>query len=323
MHEHHEIIGLTRYVEAEKDTKQGVVYYKGEPIHPKVIDEVDEAKPDEVKMRELLDQALEDRDNLVNIHDFKVVPVRRSEKGALPHFRVNDGNYQEKLFALGVTLHDRFRDLMYNKLQTEGSDWFRSSVSFDGMDKFQYGSCDKETMLEGYRPDITVSHLDASVKGKIALEVINSSPPSEGKKEALSEANHIILRLNIKAYAESCAQDGFDPTDRDLKQFILDRRFRLPRTADRSRLQSVVLVWVDLIAAQEKVRAYMKRQDLLWHEDYTREKRQQIMREEAIMHKCGSCEFKYPCPYAYSPKCGPGYTFLNASDNASDRDFRG
>lgn len=316
-----------RHVTAERDTKQGVVYYKGEPIHPKVIDEVNEKNPDEVKMRELLDQALEDRDNLVNVHDFKVVPVRRSEKGALPHFRVNDPNYQEKLFALGVTLHDRFRDLMYDKLQTEGSDWFRSSVSFDGMDKFQYGSCDKETMLEGYRPDITVSHRDGSVKGKIALEVINSSPPSEGKKEALAEANHIILRLNIKAYAESCALDGFNPTDSEIEQFILERRFRLPRTADRSRLQSVVLVWVDLLAAQEKVRAYMQRQDRLWYEDYTREKRQRIMREEAIMHKCGSCEFKYPCPYAYSPKCGPGYTYLNASDrasdNASDRDFRG
>jgi len=273
-----------REVTAEH-TKNGVVYYKGEPIHPAVIEKVDENDPYQVKMRELLDQALEDRDNLVNIHSFKVVPVKRGEKGALPHFRVNDPNYQDKLFALGVTLHDRFRDLMYDKLQNEGSDWFFKSVYFDDMDQFQYGSCSKETMLEGYRPDITVSHRDASVKGKIALEVINTSPPSEGKNDALTEAGHIILRLNIKAYAESCALYGFNPTDNDLEQLILKKRFRLPRTADRSMLQSVVLIWTDLLAKWQAIRSYKEQQDELWMDDYLQEKRNLKKRKQAHRRK--------------------------------------
>ena len=311
-----------RYVDAERDTKQGVVYYKGEAIHPAVIEKVNEDNPDQVRMKMLLDEALQDRDNLVNIHGFKVVPIKRGETGALPHFRVNDANYQDKLFALGVTLHDRFRDLMYDKLQDEGSDWFRKAVYFDGMDQFQYGSCDKETALEGYRPDITVAHRNASVKGKLALEIINTNPPSEGKKDALTEAGHIILRLNIKSYAESCALGGFNPTDNDLKHFILDKKFRLPRTVDRSKVQSVVLIWTDLVAAREKVKAYISRQNKLWLHDYMIEKKWRKVRNEAIINKCSSCKYKYPCAFAYSPHCGGIYSFVSASDNASDLDFR-
>lgn len=310
-----------RYVDAERDTKHGVVYYKGQPIHPAIIDKVDEAKPEQVKMRELLDQALQDRQDLVNVHGINVVPVKRSEKGALPHFRVSDDKYQEKLFALGVTLHDRFRDLTYENLVKEGSDWFRKSVSFDGMGSFIYGTCDKETTLENYRPDITVSHRNKTVTGKLALEIVNTSPPSNEKKDALLSAGHIILRLNIKAYVEMCAFEGINPTDRDIENFILEKRFRLPRTVNRNLLKSVVLIWTDLIAAQEKMRKYMQRQHRLWYIDYLIEKRGQKLREEAIMHKCGSCLYKHPCAYAFSPECGPNYKFAHAPDNASDPDF--
>lgn len=302
-----------RYVDAERDTKHGVVYYKGQPIHPAIIDKVDETKPDQVKMRELLDQALQERQDLVNVHGINVVPVKRSEKGALPHFRVSDDKYQEKLFALGVTLHDRFRDLMYENLVKKGSDWFRKSVSFDDMKSFIYGTCDKETVLENYRPDITVSHRNKTVTGKLALEIVNTSPPSNEKKDALLNAGHIILRLNIKTYVEMCAFKGINPTDRDIENFILEKRFRLPRTVNRNLLKSVVLIWTDLIAAQEKMRKYMQRQHRLWYIDYLREKSGQKLREEAIMHKCGSCLYKYPCAYAFSPECGPNYKFAQVT----------
>ena len=316
-----------RYVDAERDTKQGVVYYKGEALHPAIIDKVNESDPEQVRMRELLDEAMQDRENLVNVHGIKVVPVKRSETGTLPHFRVNDAKYQDKLFALGVTLHDRFRDLMYDNLVAKGRNWFRKAVYFDGMDSFAYGSCDKETVLENYRPDITVSHSDRSVVGKLALEIVNTSPPSDEKKDALINAGHIILRLNIRSYAESCAMDGFNPTDNDLKHFIMDKRFRLPRTVDRNKVQSVVLVWTDLVATREKIKAYIRREHKLWVDDFMREKKWRHIRDEAIKNKCSSCRFKYPCPYAYSPKCGPNYSYMSASDNASnnasDLDFRG
>jgi hypothetical protein len=120
--------------------------------------------------------------------------------------------------------------------------------------------------------------------------------------------------------------NGFNPTDNDLKHFIMDKRFRLPRTADRSKVQSVVLVWTDLVAAREKVKAYIRREHKLWIDDYMREKKLRYVRDEAIKNKCSSCKFKYPCPYAYSPKCGPNYSYLSASDiasdNASNFDFR-
>lgn len=352
-----------RYVDAERDTKQGVVHYKGEALHPAIIDEVNEADPEQVRMRQLLDEAMEDRENLVNVHGIKVVPVKRSETGTLPHFRVNDAKYQDKLFALGVTLHDRFRDLMYEKLQKEGSDWFRKTVYFDGMDSFQYGECSKETELEKYRPDITVSHRDTSVEGKIALEIINTSPPSEEKRDALTNAGHIILRLNIKAYAESCAMDGFYPTDEDLKQFILDKRFRLPRSVDRNKVQSVVLIWTDLLAKWQAIRSYKARQDEMWVDDYLQEKRDLERRKkadkrktwlEAYLSASGRCvtwsgrivsqgEFETLSEWdKYGPRdnvwCGicrawkPPHNhhengvFVasdNASDNASDLDFRG
>jgi len=274
-----------RYVDAERDTKQGVAYYKGEAIHPAVIEKVNKDNPDQVRMKMLLDEAMQDRDNLLNADGRQVVPVKRGELGALPHFRVNDAEYQDKLFALGITLHDRFRDLMYDNLVAKGGDWFRKSVSFDGMDSFVYGSCDKETVLENYRPDITVSYSDRTVGGKLALEIVNTSPPSEEKKDALLNAGHIILRLNIKSYAESCAMDGFNPTDNDLKHFIMDKRFRLPRTVDRNKVQSVVLVWTDLLAKWEAIRSYKVQQDEMWLDDYLQEKRDLERRKKADKRK--------------------------------------
>lgn len=347
-----------RYVDAERDTKQGVVYYKGEAIHPAVIDNVNQSDPEQVRMRELLDEAMQDRENLVNVHGIKVVPVKRSETGTLPHFRVNDPKYQDKLFALGVTLHDRFRDLMYDNLVAKGGNWLRNAVYFDGMDSFVYGSCDKETVLENYRPDITVSHSDRSVGGKLALEIVNTSPPSEEKKDALLNAGHIILRLNIKSYAESCAMDGFNPTDNDLKHFIMDKRFRLPRTADRSKVQSVVLVWTDLLSKWEAIKSYKAQQDEMWVDDYLQEKRDIERRKkadkrkawlEAYLSASGRCvtwsgkivsqqEFETLSEWEkYGPRdniwCGicrawkPPHNHhksgvLVASDNASDLDFR-
>ena len=128
-------------------TKNGPAFYKGQEIHPSVIDEGSD----------LLSQAMQDKDNLINAHGVKVIPVKKSVDGALPHFRIHDERYQEKLGVFGETIHNRFRDVTFQMLQDDGGKSLHRITAFDGMDRFQYGNCKCESEVDGYRPDVAVS----------------------------------------------------------------------------------------------------------------------------------------------------------------------
>jgi len=338
-----------KYVTAAM-TKNGPAFYKGQEIHPSVIDEGND----------LLAEAMQDKDNLVNRHGIKVIPVRQSVDGAMPHFRISDENYQAKAQAFGETLHNRFRDATHDMLEHGGSDTFHSIVSFDGAHNFRYGSAVCEKEVDGYRPDVTVFHASDEVKGIVALEVVHSSPPSKEKVQAYMELGHVVLRLNISTIAEAWLKSGVDVSDDDIKQFILQERYKVPRSVNRALLRQVNFVWLDLIEreAEERRQAeqkaikelleYVNRKDkeleakkearlkierdkqrakLRWrhqqHEAELAEKKRKAQTKIAAEHKareerCLPCEHRYPCAYFLSSACGPNYTRSVASNYVSD-----
>ena len=195
--EREQIMVQNKYVTAAM-TKNGPAFYKGQEIHPSVIDEGND----------LLAEAMQDKDNLVNRHGIKVIPVRQSVDGAMPHFRISDENYQAKAQAFGETLHNRFRDATHDMLEHGGSDAFHNIVSFDGAHNFRYGNAVCEKEVDGYRPDVTVFHASDEVKGIVALEVVHSSPPSKEKVQAYMELGHVVLRLNISTITEAWLKSG-------------------------------------------------------------------------------------------------------------------
>lgn len=343
--EREQIMVQNKYVTAAM-TKNGPAFYKGQEIHPSVIDEGSD----------LLAEAMQDKDNLVNRHGIKVIPVRQSVDGAMPHFRISDENYQAKAQAFGETLHNRFRDTTHDMLEHSGSDAFRSIVSFDGAHNFRYGSAACEKEVDGYRPDVAVFHASDEVKGIVALEVVHSSPPSKEKVQAYMELGHVVLRLNIKTIAEAWLKSGAEVSDDDIKQFILQERYKVPRSVNRALLRQVNFVWLDLIErerervrqieieardrqaqlrakreAQEDARAKIERDkqraELRWrhqqHEAELAEKKRKAQAKIAAEHKarkerCLPCEHRYPCAYFLSSACGPNYTRSVASNYVSD-----
>lgn len=338
-----------KYVTAAM-TKNGPAFYKGQEIHPSVINEGSE----------LLSLAMKDKQNLVNRHGVKVIPVKQSVDGAMPHFRVSDENYQAKAQAFGETLHNRFRDVTYEMLKEDGAQAFHNIVSFDGAHNFTYGDCACERMIDEYRPDVTVFHANEAVSGIIALEVIHSNPPSKEKVEAYMQLGHVVLRISIARIAEEWLKAGHDIADADIRQFILQERYKLPRSVNKRLLREVNFVWVDLNEsmkrrqrqaaenaarearerqaqlrakreAQEDARAKIERDkqraELRWqhqqHEAELAEKKRKAQAKIAAEHKareerCLPCEHRYPCAYFLSSACGPNYTRSVASNYVSD-----
>jgi len=223
-------------------TKNGPAFYKGQEIHPSVIDDGSD----------LLSQAMQDKDNLINAHGVKVIPVKKSVDGALPHFRIHDERYQEKLGVFGETIHNRFRDVTFQMLKHDGGKSLHRITAFDGMDRFQYGDCKCESEVDGYRPDVAVFHQDASIKGILALEVIHHSPPSKEKVLSYLDKGHIILRLNIADIVQTWMKQGYVASDQDIANYILQTRYKYPRNINRKYLNDVQLVWIDLLERERQ-----------------------------------------------------------------------
>lgn len=259
-------------------TKNGPAFYKGQEIHPSVIDEGSD----------LLSQAMQDKDNLINAHGVKVIPVKKSVDGALPHFRIHDERYQEKLGAFGETIHNRFRDVTFQMLQDDGGKSLHRITAFDGMDRFQYGNCKCESEVDGYRPDVAVFHQDASVKGILALEVIHHSPPSKEKVLSYLDKGHIILRLNIADIVQTWMKHGYVASDQDIANYILQTRYKYPRNINRKYLNDVQLIWIDLLE-RERQRIKLETEDEaidrvvkdIWMENCDRWERQAKERNDA------------------------------------------
>lgn len=334
-----------KYVTAAM-TKNGPAFYMGQEIHPSVIDEGSD----------LLTEAMRDKDNLVNRHGIKVIPVRQSVDGAMPHFRISDEKYQDKAHQFSETLHNRFRDVTHAMLENGGSDAFYNIVSFDGAHNFRYGSAACEKEVDGYRPDIAVFHASDEVEGIVALEVVHSSPPSKEKVQAYMELGHVVLRLNISIIAEAWLKSGSEVSDKDITQFILQERYKVPRSINKALLRQVNFVWLDLIErenarrrqveiearerqaqlrakreaqedAQAKIERDKQRAELRrkheQHEAELAQKKRQAKAKIAAQHKareerCLPCEHRYPCAYFLSSACGPNYTRSVASNHVSD-----
>lgn len=322
-------------------TKNGPAFYKGQEIHPSVIDEGSD----------LLSQAMQDKDNLINAHGVKVIPVKKSVDGALPHFRIHDERYQEKLGAFGETIHNRFRDITFQMLQDDGGKSLHRITAFDGMDRFQYGNCKCESEVDGYRPDVAVFHQDASVKGILALEVIHHSPPSKEKVLSYLEKGHIILRLNIADIVQTWMKHGYVASDQDIANYILQTRYKYPRNINRKYLNDVQLIWIDLLERERqearekgefkhiaKVAKRVRPKVNIWalQKEYERQQQETIsettarIKEEqrqeqpneieaqwkANEERCKPCEHRLPCPFYLSNSCGPKYQRSVAHDFA-------